>query len=735
MLKRIASCFRWFLWTAGLLCLAFPGTGTAGEAGISGPWDKAFFVSPAAELLSAANAVPAPEKGGVVVLLDEGTFSFDAEGRCISRFRRAYRILSPAGLEGWAAISADWSSWYEERPILRARVVSPDGIEHPLSQETISDAPLEQNSPNVYSDRRIVQAPLPAISVGAVVEQEIIIRENAPLFGAGSVHRFYFGSGVRTLMTRVTIESPASLPIRHTISLLPGITGARSEADGRTRLTFESGIMEPLEPLEPGIPGDIRRWPNVAFTAGRSWSDVAARYGEIVDRQIAGSDLAALVRETVGDTTGRDRVAAKLLARLHKDVRYTGIEFGSASIVPKPPEETLRQKYGDCKDQAALLIKMLRAAGIPAQMALISSGVTQDVEPDLPGLGGFNHAIVYLPGTPPLWIDPTASSRPAGELPLNDQGRRALIAGGPFPALVVTPESPSMENRQVETREFILAEQGKSSVIETSRMWGSIGASYRSDYRTTDKKTIRKGLEEYAGNMYLADKLTAMDTSDPNDVVEPFRIRLEMTGATRGFTDDNEAVVAIFSSNLTGRLPSELTDDEKESRPKRRYDYLLHEPYVFEARYRIVPPPGFKAQTLPDSGSIPLGPMVLAREFSVGEDGVVSAVLRFDTGKRRLTPAEFETAKAAIRTLKGEKTIFVRFEQVGQSLLAAGRFPEALAEFRRISALHPGEAFHHVQIANALLEMGLRDAALKEAERAVALEPGSSTRGRARRAG
>ena len=42
---------------------------------------------------------------------------------------------------------------------------------------------------------------------------------------------------------------------------------------------------------------------------------------------------------------------------------------------------------------------MLRAAGIPANLALLSSGPGQDVNTDLPGMGVFDHAIVYVPGT------------------------------------------------------------------------------------------------------------------------------------------------------------------------------------------------------------------------------------------------------------------------------------------------------------------------------------------------
>ncbi len=726
MAKKIAACFLWFLWSIFLFCPGFAGVATAGDSTARPAWGKAFFTTPAAELLAAANAVPAPDKGGVIVLMEEGNFTFDAEGRCISRYRTVYRILTQAGAKEWAAISWGWAPWFQERPVLRARVVSPDGVEHLLSPETISDAPERQDSSTVYSDRRVVQAPLPAVAVGAVVEQEVTVRENSPSFSAGSVHRFNIGNRVRTLGSRVTIEYPNSLPILHKVTLLPEVAVSRSQTDGRTCLTFEVSPTEPIEQAEPGIPGDVSRWPNVAFTAGRSWSEVGARYGEIVDRQIATSELAALVREAVGDAKERDKIAARLLARLRKNVRYTGIEFGSASIVPRSPEETLRQKYGDCKDQAALLVKMLRTAGIPANVALLRSDDGEDVDPDLPGLGGFNHAIVYVPGKFPLWIDPTAETRPAGELPLNDQGRRALIAGSPFTTLIDTPEAPSTANRQEETREFILSETGKSRVIETSWMSGSLGALYRSGYRTSDQKSTRKTLEDYARNAYLSEKLAAFETSDPNRVDEPFRIRLEMNEATRGLTDENEAVVAIFSAFLTGRLPSELTEEGKEGAAKRKGDFLLHEPYVYEVRYRIVPPPGFRVQTLPESDATQLGPMVLSREYSVGEDGAVSALLRFDTVKRRLTPAEFEAVKAAVKKLKDEKTAFVRFEQVGRALLAAGKFSEALAEFRRLSVLHPQEALHHVQIAEVLLAMGLRDAALKEAERAVTIEPNSA---------
>ena len=716
-----------FLLVAAFVLIAQAGEGTT-DSGKGFLRDRESFSTPAPELLAAANSIVVPDKAGAIILLDEGSFSFDSNGRCRTRYRMVYRILTEAGLEEFSSMAAEWSPWHEERPILRARVITPDGAEHFLSPENISDSPMKEYSSNVYSDSRVVRAPLPALVIGAVVEREITMQEHAPFFSAGSVKKFYFGNSMRTLVTRLTIETPADLPLKYVTSLLPDIPCKKSVEKGRKRLTFESGAMEPWKPRESGMPGDIPRWPNVAFTIGKSWSDVSARYREILERQIFNAELTALVRETVGEATRREDIAARLLARLRKEVRYTGVEFGSAALVPAAPEVTLRQKYGDCKDQSALLISMLKTAGVPAHMALIRSGPGEDVNPDLPGLGSFNHAIVYLPGTPSLWIDPTDSFSPAGELPPYDQGKRALIIAESSAALVLTPETASTGNRQTETREFYLSEKGKSRVIETTLVTGSISAGFRSDYDQSDDTETRKSLEEYVRNAYLSERLDSMETSNPRDLGIPFRIRLDINEAKRGSTDESEAVVAIHPSFLTERLPdlvrkSENTDAAPPA--KRTFDFLLPEPYLYEVEYRIIPPPGYTAKELPKSEVTSLGPMRLSKQFRREKDGSVRAELRFDTVKRRFTPEEFETARIALATLQDEEFILVRFEHRGNSLLEAGNYREALTEFRRLSALHPGEALHHIQIATALTKAGLWDAARREAEVAVTLEPKS----------
>lgn len=64
---------------------------------------------------------------------------------------------------------------------------------------------------------------------------------------------------------------------------------------------------------------------------------------------------------------------------------------------------------------------MLRAASIPAYVALLNSGSREDVSSDLPGMGMFDHAIVYVPGNAELWVDATDEYARLGQLPIPDQ--------------------------------------------------------------------------------------------------------------------------------------------------------------------------------------------------------------------------------------------------------------------------------------------------------------------------
>jgi tetratricopeptide (TPR) repeat protein len=700
-------------------------------------WHASAFSLDAATLLAAASAAPAETDAPVVILVNEHRYTFDLQGRRALSEWVIYRVLDASAVDEWSSIEAHWAPWHEERPTLRARVITSDGKEHPLDPTTIAEEGSSEGSRLLYGDRRLIRAPLPSVAAGAVVEQEIVTLEKEPLFDAGRVSTFVLDRGVPVQLSRLEIDAPRNLEIVTATRLGATVAPSREEQGDRVRLVWEVGRRAPKKEREASAPSDSPQSSYIAFATGRSWARVAERYAEVVDAQIAASDLRAAVAEATGEAKERSVVIARLLAWVQKRVRYTGVEFSDASIVPRSPSQTLQRSYGDCKDKAALLVALLRRAGLPAFVALLKTGPGLDVEKTLPGLGWFDHAIVYVPGPPETWIDPTEQFASAGKLPAASQDRLALVARSGTADLLRTPAAAPSDNGKRELREFYLSEQGNSRVVETIESRGTTEISYRRDYADTDSKRAQESIEEYARSEYLAHGAVAQSHGDPADLSKPFTLRVEVKDAGRGLTISDQAVVAILPATVAQSFPYEFrtTLDESEPPPasssrrashRRTLDYIFFEPFVVEWQYRIHPPPGFRSVPLPESREEALGAAKSSRRFAVEEDGTVVAELRVDVGKRRLTADEFESTRAAVSKLAKAEAILVRFEQVGQAHLSAGRVKEALAEFRRLGTLHPKEALHHTQIALALLHGGLGEAAREEARRGIALEPKSA---------
>jgi transglutaminase-like putative cysteine protease len=702
------------------------------------PWEAGPFAADPAAVARAAARFEGHDGEPVVVLLSDQRYTLDAGGRETYTQRLVYRILTAAADSSWSTVERNWAPWHQARPEVRARVITPEGVAHSLDLSVLTESGEVQDAPDMFGDGRVLRGPLPATGPGVVVEQEVTVRDTAPFFDAGIVEVADVAASVSMHHARVVLEAPAATPLRWVTRLLPPLANdaPRDETLAGTppmrRLTFdyrELPAQTAGDDAALGLPPEMARSPYIAFSTGSSWADIARRYSAVVDEAIRGADLQPLIRAAGGPAPSQVETMNRLLTRLG-EIRYTGVELGQGGIVPRTPAETLRRKFGDCKDKAVLLVAALRALDIPAFAALLNAGEDQqDVEEGLPGFGPFNHAIVVVPGSPSMWIDPTDRFARAGELPTDDQGRLALIASPTATGLTRTPEADAAENRAVKVREFFLADQGAARVVENDEYWGAAERDLRAFYTAEEPEVLREALSDYMRKAYLAKDLTTYDHANPLDLSRPFHLHLETRETKRAVTDEKGAAVAILPSALLDQLPDELTtspDHDKPGQP-RVSDYYFSRPFTAEGIYRIVPPPGFVPLPLPANRVRRLGSATLSEEYAAGGDGVVTATLRLESGKRRISAAEFEQLRASVREIAAAKPILVQFSQIGEADLAAGRVREAIAEFQREAVAAPKRALPHCRLARALLAGGLGEAARQEAERAIRLEPRSAT--------
>lgn len=700
-------------------------------------WEVPRFAADPSALLKAASAVNPTPGTDVVVLDEEDDYTFDTTGKSERTRYIAYKVYTQQGVEGWSGVDISWQPWHQQRPSMRVRVITSDGAVHDLDPKTITDSAAKDDDEGVYGDGRVVRAPLPAVSPGAIVEEEETITETAPFFNSGVVARSYFGRSVPVQRARLTLDAPSSLPLKYKAELLPGLKPTRAEASGRTRIVFETGPMLALEDVEPHLPSDIAGQPQVTFSTGASWQSIAEGYAKIVDEKANAKEVQSIVNGVVSGKSTRDEKVSAILQYLAREIRYTGVEFGDAAIVPHSPAETLKHKYGDCKDKATLAVAMLRAARIPANVALLNVGARQDVSGDLPGMGLFDHAIVHVPSAPELWLDVTDQYARIGQVPSGDQGRWSLIAAADSTALVRVWEASAQDNRITEKRDFVLAEYGPATVVETTEPHGVFESEYRAWYADADNKQLKKNLTDYVGSQYLAKKLGEVQRSEPGDLSQPFQLTIHAGSAKRGATEMETAVAAIRFDTLFERLPSDLqqrepepdknADAQKENPKKpRAADFQLPRTFVNEWQYHIVPAAGFQAKPLPPNAKLALGPGLLTEEFSVDPDGSVRARIAFEISKRRITAAEGQELRSGVAKVLGGAPVLIYFEPTTQALLQQGKAREAFQASRDLVARHPEAAVYRLRRATELLNAGMGQAAREEARAAVKLEPNSA---------
>src|SRR5580658_438700 len=698
------------------------------------------FAASVAELRAASAAVPVDPHHMAQILYEEGTYRVNPDGTVLYRHRMVYRADAQEAVNGWSEIAMNWDPWVDKPAELRARVLQPDGKVAELDQKTITDAPVKAEDAETFSSEHTRRAPLPGVSVGAIVEEMETLEEKTPYFTAGTNRMFFFQGNQPVAEARLVVETPADKPYREVVRGLPAVVEQKTEANGVRRVVYVAKNMSAAHPSDIDLWTNDPTVPFVEFATGASWGAMAKEYAAIADAQAVESEAAAILPSDL--PTDRDEKIRAIVAKLHAEVRYTGVEFGAARLTPQRPAEVIQWHYGDCKDKATLLVAMLRAAGIPASLAVLDAGPGRDVEPELPGMNLFDHAIVYVPGqggSKAMWIDATAEYFQPGTLPFGDTGRYALVIAPGTSALIKTPVAQPSDSMLVESREFDMAAYGPAHATEISETHGAMDANYRAWYGGPDETNYRPQLEKYATSAYLA-KNVKISHGDEKNLSKPFNLTLEMDGAKRGTTAMNEALVVLFPNYAENSLPkwfaikpedvgpdaSAETKHEQQMLEEGRATTYEFQPFTDERRVKIVGPDGFSLRSLPQDKVTHLGTATLSETYTKESDRVVRAVIHFDSGPGMLTAAQALEMRDAMLELNKRDYIGVYFDAPGTKALAEGHLRPALEANEVLIAVHPGDALNHVRLSKMLLEARMGEEAQAEARKATELDPKSS---------
>ena len=203
----------------------------------------------------------------------------------------------------------------------------------------------------------------------------------------------------------------------------------------------------------------------------------------------------------------RARKIEILSAWVQDEIHYEALEFGRRAYIPKTARETLRDRYGDCKDHSVLLYSLLQAAGIDASLALVN--LSQQVLPGLPNTDQFDHMIVAVETEGGLvFIDSTDKDLSLGQLaPRSMAGNFALALDDP-PDLINIPEYQSLLTGISVERVVEARPDGYIDVTETARFTGYQAAELRGQLRVIETSEMQASLQRWVATRYSDAELT-----------------------------------------------------------------------------------------------------------------------------------------------------------------------------------------------------------------------------------
>jgi transglutaminase-like putative cysteine protease len=322
-----------------------------------------------------------------------------------------------------------------------------------------------------------------------------------------------------------------------------------------------------------------------------NWQELGKWYADLIRPQFElNAELQQVVAEIVDRHPNRlDRVEA-IDDLVLKRTRYEALEVGVYRFKPYPVTQTFVRGFGDCKDKSALMVALLRASGIDAEIALLRTRGLGEILPEPASASMFDHAVVYVPEFD-LWLDGTAEFARLRELPVEDQGVMALtIAADGTPALRRTPRSTANDNYSRRTINVRLEANGTMHFS---------GATY---VRGEDAPELRRELEPVDSKLgYVRDRLAQVLPA-----VEVRHVELPETAEAVSLNFDGD--FTAFRGRRAASIPSSWMKrnyvETLTPTGERRQELQLDAPWTTEEEIHIQLPAGARVATLPKDEEI-----------------------------------------------------------------------------------------------------------------------------------
>ena len=611
-----------------------------------------------------------PDANALVIFEDVRTV-FDESGESTSSEHALVKILTDKGKQSFATRKLPYHRLYSTVKIVLARVIKRDGRVVPVPPESIKDGTMEETQAmNILDENfRRLSLAFPGLEVGDSVEMTVETRSK-PLIRGHYNDLIVFQAGEPVQRKEVTIEGPASKPLRHVVR--DGtLEFSRQKKGDRVIYRWRAANLPKIE-QELAMPSLIDVATRVIAGTFKDWQELS-RYGHGLNAGKVDSNEAmkAKVAELTKDAaTKKDKILA-IFRYVSQKIRYMGSSMDlGAFIEPHQATYTFEKQYGVCRDKSILMMAMLKEIGVDAYDAMIN--VSRSTDPEIPIIY-FEHAIcgVVMDDGTIVYMDPTLElSSSFGETYVG--GRSVLLLDEKGRDLIAVPPIPAAEN--------LGAIRGETQVLPDGSIQGKVRISGKGFYDYV-LRTVAKQVPAFQFPMVFQQlgqllastiKIENVKPGDLADLAKPYEITFDYKAGDYAVDVGRLVMVKIPFSSQAFDIISVGIFQLLGDRQERKYPIFLFAPRGCRQEETITFPAGYSVKAVPDPVSIREGPVSLTLTADrKGNEVLFTSDFRIEVSS--LDPQGYQALRKVVKGLRRFQKSMVILEKVEAPAAGGGR--------------------------------------------------------------
>jgi tetratricopeptide (TPR) repeat protein len=481
---------------------------------------------------AAAASDPTP-KGESILEQKHIRARFEKDGTSERVVKLRAKVLTEQAVREWGQLPLNYMPEVENLTVTRVRVEKADGSVVADATGSVQDVAVRPPTAlPMFVDLRQKVVAVASLRPGDVVEIEATWTVHKPLAGNHYWFEYSFVTeGGTVLDERLELDVPAEG--NAIVRVRPGApteqNGGRVEGGRKIYRWASKHEASSTDAAASKTVGRDKPPADVRLTSFQKWDDIASWYAGL-SALPAGPEVTAKAQELTKGITDRAARIDAIYDYVAKEIRYLSLSFGLGRYAPHPPADVLKNKYGDCKDKAALLSAMLEVVGIESVPVLLHT--ERSLEDGLASPQEIDHVITAVPdGDDPsrwTWMDSTLEVAPIGLLAAPIRDHRVLVVGRGRHStrLVRTPaDPPSPWVDTVDVRGTI-DPIGTLSASVVFTMKGDSEYLARRIVRMAPAESTKQFIRELAKASGLAGTYSNETASDPGATKQPMELRL-----------------------------------------------------------------------------------------------------------------------------------------------------------------------------------------------------------------